>query len=228
MTILRFALRRSFRGGFNILLLCVLPVGVVFIPPQEGTTLPLGIHFYGQVIMFAAFLMVRSLVDDRVSGVLTRIAVAPVSYFRYLWETLLAYGILLILQNALVVGLGLVLYGRSLGPPLLQLVAFASFSLTSIALCLAVFSLFGRREAAYGALSTIILVLSLVGGFYWPVEMMPEPLQKVALLTPPYWLVKALTVLRRGGPPTRFALSVVIMLLFTMAFLVVGSRRRME
>jgi ABC-2 type transport system permease protein len=228
MTILRFALRRSFRGGFNILLLCVLPVGVVFIPPQEGTTLPLGIHFYGQVIMFAAFLMVRSLVDDRVSGVLTRIAVAPVSYFRYLWETLLAYGILLVLQNAVVVALGLVLYGWSLGSPLLQLVAFSCFSLSSIALCLAVFSLFGRRETAYGTLSTVILLLSLIGGFYWPVEMMPEPLQRAALLTPPYWLVNALTALQRGYPPARFALSVVIMLLFTMAFLVVGSRRRLE
>jgi ABC-2 type transport system permease protein len=228
MTILRFALRRSFRGGFNILLLCVLPVGVVFIPPQEGTTLPLGIHFYGQVIMFAAFLMVRSLVDDRVSGVLTRIAVAPVSYFRYLWETLLAYGILLVLQNAVVVALGLVLYGWSLGSPLLQLVAFSCFSLSSIALCLAVFSLFGRRETAYGTLSTVILLLSLIGGFYWPVEMMPEPLQRAALLTPPYWLVNALTALQRGDAPARFALSVVIMLLFTMAFLVVGSRRRLE
>jgi len=228
VTILRFALRRSFRGGFNILLLCVLPIGVVFIPPQEGTTLPLGIHFYGQVVMFAAFLMVRSLVDDRVSGVLTRIAVAPVSYFRYLWETLLAYGVLLVLQNAVVVALGRVLYGGSLGSPLLQWVAFACFSLTSIALCLAVFSLFGRRESAYGALSTVILLLSLIGGFYWPVEMMPEALQRVALLTPPYWLVNALTVLRTGGPPARFALSVVIMLLFTMAFLVVGSRRRLE
>ena len=58
--------------------------------------------------------------------------------------------------------------------------------------------------------------------------MMPEPLQKVALFTPPYWLVNALTVLRRGDPPARFALSLVIMLLFTMAFLVVGSRRRLE
>ena len=228
MTILRFALRRSFRGGLNILLLCVLPVGVVFIPPQEGTTLPLGIHFYGQVLMFAAFLMVRSLVDDRVSGVLRRIAVAPVSYFRYLWETLLAYGILLILQNAVVVGIGIALYGRSLGSPLLQFVAFACFSLTSIALCLAVFSLFGRRETAYGALSTVILLLSLIGGFYWPVEMMPEPLHRAALLTPPYWLMNALTVLRRGEPPARFALSVAIMLLFTMALLVVGSRRRLE
>jgi ABC-2 type transport system permease protein len=66
------------------------------------------------------------------------------------------------------------------------------------------------------------------GGFYWPVEMMPELLQKVALVTPPYWLVNALTSLQRGDPPARFALSVAIMLLFTMAFLVVGSRRRVE
>ncbi|MBN1837832.1 MAG: ABC transporter permease [Spirochaetales bacterium] len=228
MTILRFALKRSFRGGFNILLLCMLPVGVVFIPSVEGTTLPLGIHFYGQVVMFAAFLMVRSLVDDRTSGVLTRVMAAPVSYFRYLWETLLAYGILLILQNAVVVGLGVVLYGKSLGSPLLQWVAFSCFSLTSIALCLVVFSLFGRRDTAYGSLWIVILLLSLVGGFYWPVDMMPGFLQRVARVTPPYWLVNALTVLQRGDPPARFALSVVIMLLFTMAFLVVGSRRRME
>ena len=115
MTIFRFALKRSFRNPFNILLLCVLPVGVVFLPVVPGSTLPLGFHLYGQVIMFAAFLMVRSTVEDRLSGVLTRIAVAPVSYFRYLWETLLAYGLLLVAQNAVVVGLGVVLYGESLG-----------------------------------------------------------------------------------------------------------------
>jgi ABC-2 type transport system permease protein len=228
MTILRFALKRSFRSPFNILLLCVLPVGVVFIPPVEGTTLPLGIHFYGQVIMFAAFLMVRSLVDDRASGVLTRIVVAPVSYFRYLGETLLAYGILLIIQNAAVVILAAVLYGQRLGSPLLQLAAFGCYSLTSIAFCLAGFSLFGRRDTAYGILSTVIILLSMIGGFYWPVEMMPAFLQKAALVTPPYWLVNALTALQRGDPPSRVALSVTIMLLFAMAFLIVGSRRRME
>jgi ABC-2 type transport system permease protein len=228
MTILRYALKRSFRGGFNILLLCVLPVGVVFIPPVEGTVLPLGIHFYGQVIMFAAFLMVRSVVDDRSSGVLARIAVAPVSYLRYLCETLMAYGLLLVLQNAVVVALASVLYGRSLGSPLLQFVALACFSLTSISFCLAGFSLFGRREAAYGSLSTAITLLAMIGGFYWPVEMMPEFLQRVALVTPPYWLINALSALQRGDPPGRFALSVAIMVLFTMAFLVVGSRRRME
>jgi ABC-2 type transport system permease protein len=151
-----------------------------------------------------------------------------VSYFRYLGETLLAYGLLLVAQNAVVAVLGAVRYGRALGSPFLQFAAFASFSFTSIAFSLAGCSLFGSRELAYSSVPTAITLLSLLGGFYAPVEMMPAALQKAAMVTPPYWLINALGVLRRGGPPGRYVLSVAIMLLFAMAFLVVGSRRRME
>ncbi len=228
MTVFRFALKRSFRNPFNILLLCVLPVGVVFLPVVPGSILPLGFHLYGQVIMFAAFLMVRTTLEDRLSGVLSRIGVAPVNYFRYLWETLLAYGLLLVAQNAVVAGLGAVVYGGTLKAPLLQFAAFSCFSFTSIAFSLAGCSLFGRREITYASVPTVITLLSLLGGFYAPVEMMPEMLQKAAMVTPPYWLIKALSVLQRGDPPGRFVLSLAIMLLFSMAFLVVGSRRRME
>ena len=228
MTILRFALKRSFRNPFNILLICVAPVGLAFVPMVPEAILPLGIHLYGQVIMFTAFLMVRTILEDRVSGVLTRIAMAPVSYFRYLGETLLAYGLLLVAQNALIAGLGSVVYGGTLKAPILQFVALTCFSLTSIAFCLAGFSLFGRRETTYASLSTAITLLSLLGGFYAPVEIMPEVLQKAAMIAPPYWLIRALSVIQRGDAPARFVLSLAIMLLFAMAFLVVGSRRRME
>jgi ABC-2 type transport system permease protein len=228
MTIFLFTLKRALRSPVNILLLAVLPAGIVFVPVVPGSTLPLGFHLYGQVIMFAAFLMVRSTVEDRLSGTLTRIAVAPVSYFRYLGETLLAYGLLMVLQNALFVGLGLARYGGSLGAPLLQFAAFSCFSLASIAFSLAGFSLFGRRELAYGSLPMAITLLSLLGGFYSPVEIMPVALRKAAMVTPPYWLVNALSALARGEAPGRFVLSITIMLLFAMAFLVVGSRRRME
>jgi ABC-2 type transport system permease protein len=228
MTVFRFALKRSFRSPFNIVLLCVLPVGLVFVPVVPGSVLPLGFHLYGQVIMFAAFLMVRTTVEDRLSGVLGRIAAAPVSYFRYLWETLLAYGLLLVAQNAAVVGLGVMRYGGYLAAPVLQFAAFSSFSLVSIAFSLAGFSLFGRREIAYASIASAITLLSMLGGFYAPVEMMPDALQKAAMLTPPYWLIHALGVLQGGEPLGRYVLSVAIMLLFAMAFLVVGSRRRME
>lgn len=228
MTIFLFTLKRALRNPVNILLLVVLPAGLAFVPVVPGSVLPLGFHLYGQVILFAAFLMVRSVVEDRISGTLARIAVAPVSWFRYLGETLVAYGLLMVLQNALFVGLGVARHGGGLGKPLLSFAAFASFSLTSIAFSLAGFSLFGRREIAYATIPTVITLLSLLGGFYAPVEMMPAMLRKAAMVTPPYWLVEAQSVLARGETPGRFVLSVAIMLLFAMAFLVVGSRRRME
>ena len=162
------------------------------------------------------------------TSILLRIAAAPISYLRYLTETLLAYGSLLVVQNIVVVVLGSLLYGTLLGAPLLQLFAFAGFSFASISFCLAGFSLFGRRDTAYGIIATVLILLSMIGGFYWPVEMMPEFLQKVALITPPYWLIQALTGLQLGDSPLRLVLSMTIMVLFTMAFLLVGSRRPME
>jgi hypothetical protein len=74
MTIFLFTLKRALRSPVNILLLAVLPAGIVFVPVVPGSTLPLGFHLYGQVIMFAAFLMVRSTVEDRLSGTLARIS----------------------------------------------------------------------------------------------------------------------------------------------------------
>jgi ABC-2 type transport system permease protein len=230
MTILRFALKRAFRSPANILLLCVVPAGVVFLPAVEGQdwTLPIGFHFYGMVVMFAAFLMVRSIVEDRLSGALVRIGASPVSHLRYLAENLLAYGVLLMIQNALIVGLGVLVHGSRIPSPFLLFVAYFCFSLTSISFALAWCSLFGRRDVAYGTLSSVIMILGMLGGFYWPTEIMPDFMRRIAPVTPCYWMIAAADVLQKGGPAWRFALSLAVMLLFTVAFLLVGSRRRME
>lgn len=228
MTVLRFALKRSVRSPANLLLLCLIPAGIVFLPAAPDWTLPIGFYFYGLVIMFAAFLMVRAVVEDRLSGALLRIAAAPVSHFRYLAETLAAYGLLLAVQNALVVALGVLVHGSRIPSPFLLFAAYFCFSLTSIAFALAWCSLFGRRDVAYGTLSSVIMVLSMLGGFYWPLEIAPDVLRRIAPATPCFWMMEAATDLAKGGPSSRFALSLAVMLLFTVAFLLVGSRRRME
>jgi ABC-2 type transport system permease protein len=230
MTILRFALKRAFRSPANILLLCAVPAGVVFLPAVggQGWSLPIGFHIYGMVIMSVAFLMVRSIVEDRFSGALARISAAPVSYLRYLSENLLAYGLLLLIQNALVVGLGVLVHGSRIPSPFLLLAAYFFFSMTSISFALAWCSLFGRRDVAYGTFFSVIMIASMLGGFYWPIEIMPGIMRKMAPAVPPYWMMEAARTLQAGGPPSRFALSLAVMLLFTVAFLLVGSRRRME
>jgi ABC-2 type transport system permease protein len=172
--------------------------------------------------------MIWTIVEDRESGVFLRLGAAPLTHFRYLLETLLAYLAALVVQNVLVVGAGVLLHGRSVVSPLRLLAAFAAFSCTAIALCLAICSALRVKEAAYGTCSTLIIVISMLGGAYWPVEMMPAALQRVAMLTPTYWLFNALQAGEQGPAGSRrFAVSLGLMLLFTLVLLIAGSKRRL-
>jgi ABC-2 type transport system permease protein len=227
MIIFRFALRRGLGNPFFAALMFLLPAAVVFLPRAPGSTLPTGFHIYGILLLFTAFLMIRIIVEDRESGVFLRIGAAPITHFRYLLESLVAYAIVLLAQNALVVGLGVAVHGHGLVAPWRLFAAYAVFSSTAIAFCLAICELFRLREAAYGACSGLIIVISMLGGAYFPVEIMPASLQRVSMVTPTYWLFNALRIAQVGGGLPQFALSLGIMLLFTVAFLIAGSKRRL-
>ncbi len=227
MTIFRFALKRVFRSPLNLLLVCVLPIGAAFLPSAEGWVVPIGFHMYGAILLFAAFLMLRSVVEDGASGVLERIGAAPITHFQYLWQTLLAYAVVLVVQNAVMIFLGVLVHGERIPSPFLLFVAYSAFSMTSLAISLAGGALFRNRETSYQALTAVLMVLAMVGGFFWPLEIMPPSLRRAAMVTPCYWLVEAMRLLQQNGPPARFALSIAVMLLFAIAFLLVGSRRRM-
>ncbi len=227
MTIFRFALKRVFRSPLNLLLVCVLPVGAAFIPYSPDWGMPIGFHMYGAILLFAAFLMLRSVVEDGLSGVFQRIGAAPVTHLQYLWQTLLAYAVVLIVQNAVMIVLGILIHGDRIPSPILLFAAYSTFSLTALAISLAGGSLFRNRDTAYGTLSGALLFLSMMGGFFWPLEIMPPALRRAAMVTPCYWLVEAARILQQNGSPGSFALCMAVMLLYAVAFLLVGSRRRM-
>jgi ABC-2 type transport system permease protein len=227
MIVFRYALLRTLRSPWLVALLLVVPPALLVIPDPPLQVVPIGFRIYGIVLQFTAFLMIRIIVEDREGGVLLRVGAAPITHFRYLGETLLAYALALVVQNILVVGAGVLLRAGSLVSPWRLLAAFAAFSGTAIALCLAICSTLRLREAAYGTCSILIIVLSMLGGGYWPVEMMPDALQRIAMVTPTYWLFNALEAAQQGAAAEgQFALSVGIMVLFTLVLLIAGSKRR--
>lgn len=227
MTIFRFALVRAFRSPLNVLLVCALPIGLAFLPAAEGWALPIGFQMYGAVLLFAAFLLLRSVVEDWVNGIFQRIGAAPITHLRYLGQTLLAYAAILFVQNAAIVGLGVLVHGERIPSPFLLFLSFSAFSVTALAISLAGGALFQRRDTAYQALSTALMLMAMVGGFFWPLEIMPPTLQRAAMVTPCYWLIHAIEALRGSGSSGQYFFSLAIMLLFAFAFLLIGSRRRM-
>ncbi len=225
MTIFLYTLKRSFRSPLFLILVCAAPLGLLFIPSFGVYPLPFGFHLYSGLVFFIAFIMVGSVSKDREMGVLTRIAAAPVTHFRFLGQTLLAHACLLLAQNALMILGGVLLYGKALEDPPRLLAAYGTFSLAALAACLAVFSLVRSREAATNACSFLVVFFAVIGGSIWPTTGMPAFLKRLAMVSPMYWLHNAIR--RAPGEEDQFLLSLAVLLLMAFIFLLAGSKRRM-
>ncbi|WP_080836235.1 ABC transporter permease [Cohnella massiliensis] len=227
MTIFVFALKRSLRNVYNLGLLLVAPLLVMFWPPNEGSPLPVGYRYFGIVQLFAAAKLVHIILEDRMSRVVVRIGAAPVTHFRYLLQNLLAYALLLIAQAAVAVAGGILAHGEVFPAPFALFLLFACFAMTAIGFSLAWCSLFRNKEASLSVMSGVIMLLCLVGGLFWPVEIMPPFMRRAAMILPTYWLAEGITLASFEAAWTKLIVPVGMLLMFTLLFVLTGSKRRM-
>ncbi len=162
--------------------------------------------------------------EDRTKKTLVRIAVAPITHFEYLSQNLLAFALMLWSLNVLVVALGVLVHGDALISPFLGLLIFTFYAFTSLSYALAWYSLFRSLDSAYNAFFGVTILLSMLGGLMWPIQAMPTFFQRFARLLPTYWLSEALLLAPEAGLKA-LSLPLGMMVLFSLAFLLIGSRR---
>lgn len=72
----------------------------------------------------------------------------------------------------------------------------------------------------------IISPTCMLGGVYWPIELVPDIMQKIALFAPQYWAMEGFkTVMTSGGTLLDVLDSVGILLGFAAIFMTVGISR---
>lgn len=228
MTIFFFALKRSFHEKFTLIALYAIPITLVFIRPLWVTNNKMGFSLYGMVIMVAAFLLVRAIMTDRITGTVNRIFVAPVTTFQYLSQNLLAYLLLLTVQILSVVVLGLYLYSWGFILSLKLFICYTIFAGSAIGFSLAWNSLFRNKETSDTIFGGVVSLMSIVGGAFVPLDRLPSIVQKIGMLFPTYWLSNALFLLEEGNHTGNYLLSIAAMLMFTLGYLILGSKRRLE
>ena len=227
MTIFRYALLRNMRRKWTLAALWVAPTFLMFLNPlwEEGSLS--GFSIYSMVILLAAFLLVRPIMEDRVTGTAVRIFAAPITTFEYLFQNLLAALILLMVQIVVLLGLRLLWQGWSWSLTGRALLSYAIFAGVALALCLAWNSLFRNKDLSDAVFSIVMSVMALFGGVFVPITVLKGVIQKIAMLMPPYWLIHALHNLD-GDSVYAYWLSLGILLLFAAVFLIFGSKRRLE
>lgn len=227
MTIFNFALIRSVRSLPNLILLLGLPAAVVVLPVGGWHGLPLGYHFYGVLLLFSASKLVHMIMEDRKNKILTRIGVAPVTHFKYLSQSLLAFALLLVGQSAVITCSAWLLHADVFGS-LIQLFSILSmFSVTAISFSLAWSSMFRQPESSTAVMLGIILIMAVLGGTLFPIQAMPASLQKIAMLSPTYWFHEGIMLAKNGGLFAEQLTPLGILLLFAIAFMLIGSRKKL-
>jgi ABC-2 type transport system permease protein len=226
MTIFRFVFKRFFRKSSNVVLLFAISFFAIFMTAEGWLGLPIGFQYYGILQMVVAARLASIILEDRVNHILLRIGAAPVTHFKYLRENLLAYTLLLIFQNAVVITIGIFIHGEKLIAPFMLFMLYSLFSVTAVAISLAWYASFRNKEAAALILMNLIILMAMLGGLMWPIQIMPTAFQSLAMLIPTYWLAEGMMLIVGGAPAVQLILPFVIILMFALALLLLGSRRR--
>ncbi|BAC91414.1 ABC transporter permease [Gloeobacter violaceus] len=178
-------------------------------------------------IFFIVNALALSILRERQSGTLTRLAAAPLRIPVLLAGKLLPFYLINLVQAALMFALGIFGLGLVVGAqwPALILVTLAVAAVaTSLGLLIA--TLFETPEQLGGIASVLVVVLAALGGILVPGFVMPELMRKLAALTPQYWALEGYqNVLLRNEGVVGVLPQVGVLLLFAIGLFLLATWR---
>ncbi|MDV4150214.1 ABC transporter permease [Clostridium sp. AL.422] len=228
MTIFYYTFIRVLRNKQTFFIITLIPIIMIFIPMLWREKSLLGPTLYGIVILYGAFLLAKSIMSDRVNGTIIRIFSAPIKTYEYLTQTLLAYSLLLTVQIGLIIIIGKLLYNWELILALKLFLCYTVFATTSIGFSIAWNSLFRSKIMSDAVFSVVISLMSILGGIFVPINLLPDVFKRVGMIFPTYWLSNALISLNQNNDLQNYLLSIAILMLFTVLYTIFGSKRRLE
>ncbi len=228
MTLFQFALIRSWRKKSTLISLCIVPLLMVFMPTFWTGSGATGFNLFGVNLLTAAFLLVRNMMTDRVTGTVIRIFAAPVTTFKYLLENLMGYILLLWIQIFVFIQLGAGRYDWTQDMTIKLILGYWLFAAAAAAFSLAWNSLFKKRWVSDSMFSIAVSVMSLVGGVFVPLSFLPPWLQKLGMLFPNFWLSNILLDALGEQSYYGMGLSSAVLVLYIVIYLLIGSKRRLE
>ena len=164
---------------------------------------------------------------ERQKGTLRRLMTTPTSKATYLFGTLLGHMLMALVQMLLLIGFGVLVlhldWGRNPGALALILV---SSTLAAAALGTALGTFVKTPRQAEGLSIMLGMVMALLGGCWYPIELFPQVVRSVVRFLPTTWAMEGmLDILVRGQGFVAVLPVAGVLLGFAAVFLTVGILR---
>ena len=197
------------------------------IPSGAEHTLP------AMLVMFIMFQLTTFFlgvwVEDLKTGKTRRITMSPTRTRDILIAQIVARLLWAVLQVAIILGLGSLLLGVRLDVAALPLVALlGAYMIAAASLGMLLASFFRTTEKANAIGVIVSLVMAALGGCWWPLEIVPDLMRRIALVFPTGQAMDALGEMTALGPSAPFPLSNVVVLLSMACIMMPIAARRMR
>jgi ABC-2 type transport system permease protein len=161
---------------------------------------------------------------ERANGTLRRLLVTPTPKAAYLGATILGQVLTALVQMTFLVVFGSVVMKMNWGQSPAALVMVMVASALSAAALGTMLGTLVRSESQANGLSTMIgMLLAMMGGCWYPIELFPAGIRNAAQALPTYWAMQGfLDIAVRGQGPTGVAQECAVLLGFALVFFTVG------
>jgi ABC-2 type transport system permease protein len=183
----------------------------------------------GFSIMFVMMMLLSvtgTIIEARKNGVWYRILATPASKFEIAFGYLLSFFLIGWIQFGVLLVSTHYLFDVQWGNPIsiAILVSALLFAIVGLGLCIAGMVKTIEQQASIGNL--IVVSTCMLSGVYWPIEIAPKFMQKMAEFLPQTWAMKGFTeIIVSGGTWIDIIDNIAILIGFGLLFLVVGMRK---
>jgi ABC-2 type transport system permease protein len=188
----------------------------------------------GFTLMFMLFMGMGTaggFLEDREEGTLARLLMTPTSRPVLIAGKVIGVYATVLFEAAIMVGFGAFVFGVPWGDdPLAVVLVLGAFGLAATGLGVMVSTLVRTRGQMSAVMAAGATAMSMLGGAYWPLDIVNPTMRLVANFTPTGWAMQGLTdIVVRGQGVAQAALPTLVLTGMAALFLVVGiSRLRFE
>ncbi len=164
---------------------------------------------------------------ERANGTLRRLLVTPTSKAAFLGGTILGQGLTALVQMTILIVFGILVMKMKWGQsPAGLAMVMVSFTLAAAALG-TMLGTFIKSESQANGLSVLIgMLMAMMGGCWYPIELFPSAIRSAAQILPTYWAMQGfLDIAVRGQGPAGVLQECAVLLGFALLFFTVGIAR---
>jgi ABC-2 type transport system permease protein len=174
-------------------------------------------------LLFICNVVFEDILREKETGTLRRMSVSPLKLSEFIWSKTIISALIGIICTLVLIVLGIVLFSIQWGNLFMVFLIVLSLNIMLAGFISLIYSFIHTERQAGAVLSSVIIVMSLLGGSMIPVENFPPLVQEISKITLNYWGLEAFRKAIQHAPFQEMAPILAGMMGAGIVFSVVGS-----